>query len=83
MALEAREKIRAFILRNFLEGEAEDVLQDDVSLERSHIVDSAGVLDLILFIEETFDVVVENEEATPENFDTVDAVVAFVQRKAG
>ena len=58
-------------------------LKDDVSLERSHIVDSARVLELILFLEETFGLEVTNDDATPENFDTVDAIVGFVAGKVG
>jgi len=56
-------------------------LHNDMSLERSHIVDSAGMLEIILFFEETFGFTVDNDDAVPENFDTVDAMTAYVERK--
>jgi len=80
---ETREKIRTMLLENFLKGAAPDTLKDDVSLERAHIVDSVRTLELIMFLEETFGFTVENDDAVPENFDTVDAIVAYVERKKG
>ena len=78
-----RSNIRKFILDNFLDGADATQLRDDVSLERAHIVDSARMMELILFVEETFGFEVENEDALPENFDSVDALVAYVSRKLG
>ena len=69
------------ILTNFLRGADAASLKDDVSLERSHVVDSVKMLELILFVEETFGFSVDNDEAVPENFDTVDNIVAYVVRK--
>ncbi len=76
-----REQIRTMILTNFLRGADPTSLKDDVSLERSHVVDSVKMLEMILFVEETFGFSVDNEEAVPENFDTVDNIVAYVRRK--
>lgn len=80
---DTKEKVRSFILSNYMAGLDPSALKDDVSLERSHIVDSARVLDLIMFIEETFGFEVSNDDATPENFDTVDNIVGYVGRKKG
>ena len=79
----AREQIRGMILENFLPGQGESALADDVSLERSHVVDSVRMLELIVFIEETFGFAVDNDDAIPENFDTVNAIVDYVVRRAG
>ena len=35
----------------------------------------------ILFVEETFGFSVDNDEAVPDNFDTVDNIVQYVVRK--
>jgi len=64
-----------------MEGADADSLQDDTSLERAHIVDSAGMLEIILFIEENYGFSVDNDDATPENFDTIDAMTSYVERK--
>jgi acyl carrier protein len=45
------------------------------------IIDSTGVLELIMFLEEQFGIKVADEEMTPENLDSVDRIVAFVGRK--
>ena len=78
---QVREQVRNMILTNFLRGADAASLKDDVSLERSHVVDSVKMLELILFVEETFGFSVDNDEAVPENFDTVDNIVAYVMRK--
>lgn len=80
---DVRLQLRSFILDNFLDGANSAQLDDSVSLERSHIVDSARMMELILFIEETFGFEVDNEEALPENFDSVDNLVGYVSRKLG
>jgi acyl carrier protein len=78
-----REQIRGMILENFLPGADASALADDVSLERSHVVDSVRMLELIVFIEETFGFAVDNDDAIPENFDTVNAMVDYVVRRSG
>ena len=78
---QVREQVRNMILTNFLRGADAASLKDDVSLERSHVVDSVKMLELILFVEETFGFSVDNDEAVPENFDTVDNIVGYVVRK--
>jgi acyl carrier protein len=76
-----RDAIRAFILGQFLSGTDASALKDDQSLERSGVIDSAGMLELIMFLEEKFGFAVEAEEALPSNFDTVNALVAYAGRK--
>jgi len=81
MSTELREKVRGFILESYMAGLDPASLKDDASLERSHIVDSARVLELILHIEETYGFEVTNDDATPENFDSVDAIVKYIASK--
>jgi acyl carrier protein len=69
------------ILSAFMGGAPETALHDDASLDRSRIVDSVRALELLLFVEEQFGITVENEDAVPENLDTVNNIVAFVERK--
>lgn len=78
---DVRQQVRHMILNSFLGGAPDAALRDDESLDRAHIVDSVRALELLLFVEEQFGITVENEEALPENFDTVSNIVAFVERK--
>ena len=76
-----KQTIRVYILENFLFTNDESVLQDGDSFLAGGIIDSTGVLEIMLFIEETFDIKVNDDEMLPENLDSIDNLVAFVQRK--
>jgi acyl carrier protein len=73
--------IRRYILENFLFTDDEAALQDGDSFLAGGIIDSTGVLEIMLFIEDTFGIQVNDDEMLPENLDSVDNLVAFVQRK--
>ena len=47
----------------------------------TELIDSTGVLELVTFLEEKYDVTVEDDEVTPENLDSVRLIAQFVQRK--
>jgi acyl carrier protein len=79
--MEAKQTIRQFILKNYLFSTDDNALKNDVSLMQAGIIDSTGVLELIMFLEEQFGVKVADEEMTPENLDSVDRIVGFVDRK--
>lgn len=74
------EKIRVFIIENFLFGEDRG-LKDDSSFIEEGFIDSTGVMQLVSFLENEFSVVVKDEELTPENLDSVNRVTAFVETK--
>jgi acyl carrier protein len=78
-----RGRLRGYLLATFLPGKPDAALRDDASLEGSHILDSAQTLELVAFLERAFGIVVEPDDAVPENLDSVDALVAFVRRKQG
>lgn len=75
------DKIKKFIIKHFMVGEKNPQLDNDVSFLEKGIVDSTGVLELVTFLEETFDIRVEDEELVPENLDSVSSLVRFVSRK--
>ena len=75
--------IRDYVLQNFLFTEDATVLRDDASFLEEGIVDSTGVLELVMFVEETFGVVVQDDEVVPEHFDSVNSLAQYVRRKLG
>jgi|Deesub1362B_J571_1020462.scaffolds.fasta_scaffold01359_6 acyl carrier protein len=75
-----REKLRMFILENFLYGD-EEVLDQNSSFIEEGIIDSTGVLELISFLEREFELKVQDEELIPENFDSLESLTSFVLRK--
>lgn len=73
--------IKDYVAENFLFSDDGYNLPDDVSFLEEGIVDSTGVLELILFVEETYGITVANEDVLPENFDSVTNLAAFIRRK--
>ena len=80
MSNEVKEKIREFIVENFLFGK-DDGLNDDTSFLDESIIDSTGILELVSFLEEEFSISVEDEELIPENLDSIMNVVAYLGKK--
>ena len=76
-----KESIKKFVLDNFLFGAEEDALNNDDSFLEKGIVDSTGVLEVVSFIEDEFNISVSDEELVPENLDTIDNLAGFVKRK--
>ena len=75
-----KSEIKAFIIENFLFGNANG-LKDDTSFLEEGIIDSTGVLELVTFLEENFEIQVEDEELIPENLDSIDNVTGYLERK--
>ena len=74
--------IRRYVLETFLFTEDESQLSNDASFLEEGIVDSTGILELVMFVEETFSIVVKDEEVVPENFDSVERLARYVRLRA-
>ncbi len=79
--MDLEQKIKGYILENYLFTDDASALASEDSLLDRGIVDSTGILEVIMFLEEEFGVAVEDEEMVPENLDSVRNLVSFVQRK--
>ena len=75
-------RIRGFILEKFPLARKQGLRNSDKLLE-SGILDSLGVLDLVSFVEQEFSITISDGELVPENFQTVDHLVAFIHDKSG
>ena len=73
--------VRQYIADNFLFSDDGYQLSDDASFLEEGIVDSTGVLELVMFVEETFNITVGDEEIVPDNFDSVSSLAAYIRRK--
>lgn len=76
-----KEKIRRYVLENYLFTDDESALGDDDSFLEKGIIDSTGILEIIYFLEDEFGVTMSDDEMTPENLDSVSRIVAFVENK--
>jgi acyl carrier protein len=79
---QVRMKMRNFIDENFLYLQPDLDLRDDQDLLALGVVDSLGFVELVEEVQSLFGVTVEDVEVTEENFGSIDAIVAFVQRKS-
>ena len=75
------ETIRDFLARNFLLSTDGFPMDNEASLLDGGVIDSTGILELTLFVEETFEIDIEDHEITPENFDSVNSIVRYVNSK--
>ena len=51
---------------------------DEVLFGQGHLLDSLNVLHILLFIESNFDVSIDTQELTIDNFNTINKIVNYV-----
>lgn len=78
---EVHRAVKKFILENFLFASEEDAISGDTSFLDNGIVDSTGVLEIVEFVESAFGISVSDEEVVPDNFDSIDKITGYVNRK--
>ncbi len=81
IAVEIKEKIRGFVVETFLLGDTTIQFTDDDSFIENGIVDSTGILELISFVEETYNISIDEEEMVPDNLDSLDNLSNFILNK--
>jgi acyl carrier protein len=74
-------KIRKFILENFMFTQDESALSNDDSFLEKGIIDSTGMLELIAFIGDGFQITLEDDELVPDNLDSVRKAASYIARK--
>ena len=75
------EKIRAYIAENILFSDNGYPYPDDASFLEEGIVDSMGIMELVVFVDENFGIAVEDDELVPDNFDSVTRLAAYIRSK--
>jgi len=70
-----------FIVTEIAAERDEKSLEPDEDLLRSGVIDSMALMDLVLFLEKTFGIEVEEEDLVPENFQSLNSIVEYAERK--
>lgn len=78
--VDIKDKLKTYILDYFVK-ESGIKLTDDTSFLDEGIIDSTGVMELVAFLEMTFEFRIEDEEIVPDNFDSINKLLKFVQLK--
>lgn len=73
--------LKSFIEESFLEGTARTTVEDDLSFLEVGLLDSTGVLELVDFLEQQFEISVEDEELIPENLDSINQICTYLESK--
>lgn len=73
-------EIYRFIVDNFMFGQADGLAYDESLLQKG-VIDSTGVLELVTFLQDNFKITVEDDEIIPANLETVNGIVAYVDKK--
>ncbi len=68
-----------FIATTLMQNEDADTLDREESLLGSGILDSLGIMRLVVFIEEAFGVAVPEDGLVPEHFQTIRQLAAYVE----
>jgi len=79
MADELKDKIREYVVDEYVEEGEEVEVKDDTPLISGGLVDSFSMVSLKLFLETECDIKIPDEKATAEAFDTVNAIAALVR----
>ena len=56
-------------------------VSDDTLLIEENIIDSLGIMKLLLFIEEKYSIHIGDDELVPENFETPSAIAKLLEKK--
>ncbi len=73
--------LREFVTESFLPSSGVEAFDDHDSFMEQGIIDSTGFLELLEFLEEKFDIKIEDEELVPDNLDSLDKLVSFIKKK--
>jgi len=76
-----KQQIVEFIGTNFLYDGAMLDLGDDDSLVENGIVDQTGIIEMVLFVEDTYAFAVPESDLIPENFDTISGIARYVSQR--
>jgi acyl carrier protein len=62
-------------------GKSAKDLPTDESILESGILDSAGIFDLVAFLERTFDIRIHDEDIVADNFDSLASITKMVEAR--
>ena len=79
MSIEAT--LRNYILENYLFTDDNSELDNNASFLDLGIIDSTGIMEVVLFIEEEYGIEVDDEDLLPENLDTINNLVKFISAR--
>jgi len=56
-----------------------ELVQDDENLFSSSVIDSFGLIDLVVYIEKEFSIDIDFEDLNEDNFSTINSITSFIE----
>ena len=75
------EQVRGFILAELNFAGASTDLTDDYQLLANAVLDSMGIVQVVDFLEASFDIEIDDEDLVPDHFGSVGSIAEFVESK--
>ena len=79
--MELDKQIRKYVAENLLYVDDGFEYDNDTSFIEEGLIDSTGVMELVMYLQSAFDITVDPHEVTPDNFDSVNKLVSFIRQK--
>ena len=79
--MDHKDKIRDFIMGNLMTFDDDVTFADSDNIFKLGFVNSLFAMKLLIYIEATFKIRVENHEISMDNFNSVDVINLFVENK--
>jgi acyl carrier protein len=79
--MDIKVRIRQFIAQNLLFNDKGFQYEDSTSFLEEGIVDSLGIMELVTYVEDTYPIKVDDQDLTPDNFDSVSKLANFIQNR--
>ena len=74
--------IRKYLADNVLYLDDGFEYANDTSLIGEGLIDSMGIMELVAYVRTEFGVDVQQRDVVPDNFDSVEKLVAYIRRKS-
>ncbi len=74
-----RTRLRSWIADTFFV----DAFEDSTSFLKNRLIDSTGMMELVVFVENEFGFKADDSELVPDNLDSIDNLVGYIGRKRG
>lgn len=76
-----KRELHEYLTMNFLYDGASHRLADDTSLVADGVLDPTGLIEFVLWTEESYGFLVPEEDVTQEHFDSIETTARYILRR--
>lgn len=77
-----KEIIKKFIVKEIAKKEEHMQVSDQENIVETGLIDSLGIMQLVLYLEKEFFIKVKDEDIIPEHFESIDAISAYIGKSS-